>query len=144
MELLLEVNSSKVMSEIVTELLLLCLNFKWIPCFGSCLQWENFSLPELNNFMKVLDREEDEAVAQLRYKYRIMKRIIQQQLKEHRKERLAAESADTWQHCSSLITVICYIAIILTLDSAVFCKVEPCKSDHFYLPQHHHSETARC
>lgn len=45
--------------------------------------------------MKVLDREEDEAVAQLRYKYRIMKRIIQQQLKEHRKERLAAESADT-------------------------------------------------
>ncbi|PVD25343.1 hypothetical protein C0Q70_15843 [Pomacea canaliculata] len=57
--------------------------------------WENFSLPELNNFMKVLDREEDEAVAQLRYKYRIMKRIIQQQLKEHRKERLAAESADT-------------------------------------------------
>lgn len=50
-------------------------------------QWEAFSTPELKNFMIVLDREENEAIAQLQYKYRIMKRIIQQRLKELRKEK---------------------------------------------------------
>ena len=52
-------------------------------------QWEAFSTPELKNFMIVLDREENEAIAQLQYKYRIMKRIIHQRMKELRKERQA-------------------------------------------------------
>ena len=39
--------------------------------------------------MIVLDREEREAIAQLQYKYRIMKRIIHQRMKELRKERQA-------------------------------------------------------
>lgn len=60
-----------------------------------CLQWDAFSFPELNNFMKVLDREEEEAIAQLQYKYRVMKRIILQRLKELKKEKqiLPIESA---------------------------------------------------
>ncbi|XP_071083446.1 ras association domain-containing protein 1-like isoform X1 [Haliotis cracherodii] len=49
--------------------------------------WEGFSRPELNNFLKVLDREEEECVSQLHYKYKVMKRIINQRLKELRKER---------------------------------------------------------
>ena len=51
-------------------------------------QWDAFSVPELKNFLIVLDREENEAIAQLEYKYRVMKRIIQQRLKELRKEQL--------------------------------------------------------
>lgn len=49
------------------------------------LQWSNFSLPELNNFLKVLDREQDEHINQLQYKYRMMKKVILQRLKEIRK-----------------------------------------------------------
>nr|KAG5711380.1 hypothetical protein BaRGS_006077 [Batillaria attramentaria] len=51
--------------------------------------WDAFSLPELGNFLQVLDKEEQEAKAQLQYKYRIMRRIILQRLKELRKERAA-------------------------------------------------------
>ncbi|KAL8589386.1 hypothetical protein ACOMHN_021538 [Nucella lapillus] len=51
--------------------------------------WDAFSTPELKNFMIVLDREESEAIIQLQYKYRIMKRIILQRKKELRQERAA-------------------------------------------------------
>ncbi|KAK3101340.1 hypothetical protein FSP39_002851 [Pinctada imbricata] len=51
------------------------------------VNWEAFSLPELNNFLRVLDREEAEYTSQLEYKYRVMKRIVLQRLKELRKER---------------------------------------------------------
>ncbi|KAK6177499.1 hypothetical protein SNE40_015590 [Patella caerulea] len=49
--------------------------------------WDGFSLPELNNFLIVLSREENEYISQLQYKYKIMRRIITQRLKEIRKER---------------------------------------------------------
>ncbi|XP_060072780.1 uncharacterized protein LOC132552610 isoform X1 [Ylistrum balloti] len=49
--------------------------------------WENFSKPELENFLLVLDREEKEYISQLQYKYHVMKRIIHQRFKELRKER---------------------------------------------------------
>lgn len=49
------------------------------------IEWSNFSLPELNNFLKVLDREQDEHINQLQYKYRMMKKVILQRLKEIRK-----------------------------------------------------------
>ena len=52
-------------------------------------QWDAFSLPELQNFMRVLDREENEYCSQLEYKYKVMRKIIQQRLKELRKEKLA-------------------------------------------------------
>lgn len=51
------------------------------------LQWENFSKPELENFLIVLDREEQEYISQLQYKYCVMKKIIHQRFKEIRKER---------------------------------------------------------
>ncbi|XP_041349945.1 uncharacterized protein LOC121369139 [Gigantopelta aegis] len=52
--------------------------------------WDGFSCVELSNFLKVLDREEEECTAQLQYKYKVMKRIISQRLKEIRKERKKA------------------------------------------------------
>ncbi|KAL8594725.1 hypothetical protein ACOMHN_051671 [Nucella lapillus] len=55
--------------------------------------WENFSQPELKNFQIVLDREESEAIAQLQYKYRAMKRIILQRMKELRQEKHAAKES---------------------------------------------------
>ncbi|ESO82339.1 hypothetical protein LOTGIDRAFT_81505, partial [Lottia gigantea] len=44
--------------------------------------WDGFSLPELNNFLVVLSREENEYISQLQYKYKVMRRIITQRLKE--------------------------------------------------------------
>ncbi|XP_076469604.1 uncharacterized protein LOC143299947 [Babylonia areolata] len=49
--------------------------------------WDAFSTPELKNFMVVLDREESEAISQLQYKYRVMKRIILQRMKELRQDK---------------------------------------------------------
>lgn len=53
------------------------------------VMWDAFSLPELQNFMRVLDREENEYCSQLEYKYKVMRKIIQTRLKELRKEKLA-------------------------------------------------------
>lgn len=60
-------------------------------CF-SVLQWEAFSLPELNNFLRVLDREESEYMTELKHKYKFMKKIVQTRLKELRIERQQAAS----------------------------------------------------
>lgn len=62
--------------------------------------WDAFSLPELGNFLQVLDKEEQEAKAQLQYKYRIMRRIILQRLKELRKERAAQADSVAWTQAS--------------------------------------------
>lgn len=53
------------------------------------IMWDAFSLPELQNFLIVLDREEKEYCSQLEYKYKVMRKIIQSRLKELRKEKLA-------------------------------------------------------
>jgi len=50
------------------------------------IDWEAFCVPELNNFMRVLDREEEEYSDQLRYKYKVMRRLILQRMKELRLE----------------------------------------------------------
>lgn len=55
-------------------------------CDHLWLQWEAFCVPELNNFLRVLDREQEEYLAQLRYKYKVMKRLILQRMKELRLE----------------------------------------------------------
>lgn len=51
------------------------------------IMWEAFSAPELNNFLRVLDREEGELISQLEYKYKVMKKIIHQRMKELRREK---------------------------------------------------------
>ena len=56
-------------------------------------QWEAFSLPELGNFLRVLDREETEYVTELKHKYKFMKKIVQQRLKELRIERQQAAAS---------------------------------------------------
>ena len=45
------------------------------------MQWEAFSIPELENFLKILDREEDEYVEQLKAKYKLLKIQIERQMK---------------------------------------------------------------
>lgn len=42
------------------------------------LQWEQFAIPELNNFLKILDLEEEEYLNQVRLKYRILQEKIQE------------------------------------------------------------------
>eukprot|EP00105_Crassostrea_gigas_P007068 XP_011421199.1 PREDICTED: ras association domain-containing protein 1 isoform X2 [Crassostrea gigas] len=54
------------------------------------IDWEAFSLPELNNFLRVLDREESEYMTELKHKYKFMKKIVQTRLKELRIERQQA------------------------------------------------------
>lgn len=56
------------------------------------IDWEAFSLPELNNFLRVLDREESEYMTELKHKYKFMKKIVQTRLKELRIERQQAAS----------------------------------------------------
>jgi hypothetical protein len=41
------------------------------------LQWEAFTLPELNNFLRILDREEEEYKNMVRKKYEFLGRKIQ-------------------------------------------------------------------
>ncbi|XP_052824731.1 uncharacterized protein LOC106878752 isoform X2 [Octopus bimaculoides] len=48
------------------------------------IEWSNFSNPELNNFVKVLDREESEHIHQLQYKYHMMKKAVERRMKELR------------------------------------------------------------
>ena len=45
-------------------------------------QWDAFSLPELGNFLKVLDREEAEIIQELKHKYAYMKLIMEKRKKE--------------------------------------------------------------
>lgn len=66
---------------------ILILNQYWWVCFLVYFQWEAFSAPELNNFLRVLDREEGELISQLEYKYKVMKKIIHQRMKELRREK---------------------------------------------------------
>ncbi|XP_020609802.1 ras association domain-containing protein 5-like isoform X2 [Orbicella faveolata] len=42
--------------------------------------WEVFSIPELQNFMKILDREEEEHITQVEEKYRVYKERLEQAL----------------------------------------------------------------
>lgn len=45
---------------------------------NSDVEWEDFALPELQNFLKILDLEEEEYLSQLRLKYQTMREKIQE------------------------------------------------------------------
>ncbi|GFN90941.1 ras association domain-containing protein 1 [Plakobranchus ocellatus] len=49
--------------------------------------WDAFSLPELSNFLRVLDREEKETILELRHKYAYMRQYMERRLAELRGER---------------------------------------------------------
>ncbi|KAH9487794.1 hypothetical protein Btru_068354 [Bulinus truncatus] len=49
--------------------------------------WDAFSLPELNNFLKVLDREEKETILELKHKYAYMRQYMERRLTELRHDR---------------------------------------------------------
>lgn len=45
-----------------------------VPCRARCQarcapQWDAFTLPELHNFLRILQREEDEQVRRVRHRY---------------------------------------------------------------------------
>ena len=59
-----------------------------IEQFTFCLfQWEAFSIPELENFLKILDREEEEYIDQVRHRYQLLKIQMDQQLASLEEER---------------------------------------------------------
>ena len=37
------------------------------------LQWDEFSIPELENFLRILDREEEEYVEQVKARYSLLR-----------------------------------------------------------------------
>lgn len=48
------------------------------------LQWDAFSIPELQNFLMILDKEEKDKIQQVHKKYERFKQRLQQTLKEAR------------------------------------------------------------
>jgi len=56
--------------------------YNYFNYFVCIYQWEAFSLPELENFLCVLNREEDEYIEQMKTKFRLKKLQLQKRLKE--------------------------------------------------------------
>lgn len=56
-------------------------------------QWEEFSLPELENFLRILDAEEAEATLQLNNRYEAQKRRLEDALKVKEEEGEGGEGA---------------------------------------------------
>lgn len=50
---------------------------RWQPM---CLQWDAFTLPELHNFLRILQREEEEHVRRLRHRYARCRQKMQEAL----------------------------------------------------------------
>lgn len=53
-------------------------------CLLLLLQWDAFSIPELQNFLMILDKEEKDKIQQVHRKYERFKQRLQQTLKEAR------------------------------------------------------------
>lgn len=53
---------------------------RWQPM---CSQWDAFTLPELHNFLRILQREEEEHVRQLRHRYARCRQKMQEVLATH-------------------------------------------------------------
>ena len=59
------------------------------------LQWEAFSIPELENFVRMLDKEEEEYVEQVRAKYKLMKIHMSRRMAEIQPEEQKDASNNT-------------------------------------------------
>ena len=55
-------------------------------------QWEAFSLPELDNFLMILNKEEEEYLKQITQTYRLLKIHFQRRLKELKGDRIGPEA----------------------------------------------------
>ena len=64
-------------------------------------QWEAFSVPELENFLRILDREEAEYVDQLKAKYQLLKIQTHKQLKRVEQERQNQNDTQSQSQSSS-------------------------------------------
>lgn len=56
----------------------------YFPSVSALLQWDAFSIPELQNFLMILDKEEKDKIQQVQRKYEKFKQRLQQTLKEAR------------------------------------------------------------
>jgi len=54
-----------------------------------CLQWEAFSLPELESFLLILHKEEEAYHQEIRQTYHVLKVQMQKRLRQLRKDRIA-------------------------------------------------------
>jgi Ras association domain-containing protein 3 len=53
-----------------------------IAVFCIVSQWEAFSLPELQNFLRILDKEEDEQLQNLKRRYTAYRHKLEEALSE--------------------------------------------------------------
>jgi len=53
-----------------------------------CLQWEAFSLPELESFLLILHKEEETYLQEIRETYHALRIQMQQRLKQLRQDRV--------------------------------------------------------
>lgn len=58
------------------------LPFADLICGYFSLQWDDFSIPELQNFLVILEREEKDKIQQVQKKYDKFKQKLQEALKE--------------------------------------------------------------
>ena len=58
------------------------------------MQWEAFSIPELKNFLTILNREEDEYVDQIKAKYSLMQIHLTRRMTEIHKQRQQQAAVD--------------------------------------------------
>jgi len=71
-------NNAQYSGEITQFLLWLIYHITAMDFFKFLFQWEAFTLPELNNFLRILDREEEEYKNIVRKKYQFLGRKIQE------------------------------------------------------------------
>jgi Ras association domain-containing protein 5 len=65
------------------------------------LQWEAFSLPELENFLLILNKEEEEYLKQITQTYRLLKIHFHRRLKELKRDRIGPGAKLQQQHAAS-------------------------------------------
>jgi len=54
--------------------------------------WDAFSLPELSNFLKVLEREEKETIMELKHKYAYMRQVMEKRCTDFKKKQVKSAS----------------------------------------------------
>src|SRR5438552_1977803 len=47
-----------------------------------CVQWDAFSVPELNNFLVFLHKEEEQRVKEIRRRYKRIRHVFEKRMKE--------------------------------------------------------------
>ena len=116
----------------------------WTFC-AAVFQWEAFSLPELENFLKILNREEQEYAEQVKLKYR----LLRLQMQQHSKELIpspAGESGEGEDASSSISQTVeqdnrtpVFVWDATTTRVMIMMMTTPALIKHYYLRTDHKS-----